>query len=44
MLDDATGEAVTVVLEEGRQQRISADPGLPLDQRLEAFEDSLLRF
>ena len=39
LLDGATGEAEAVVMEADRQQQISADTNLPLEQRLEAFED-----
>ena len=39
LLDGATGEARAVVLEVERQQQISSNPDLPLDERLEAFED-----
>ncbi len=39
LIDGASGEAVAVVREVDQQQRISANPELPLDQRLEAYED-----
>ena len=39
LLDGATGETTAVVQAINRQQRISADPEMPLDERLEAFED-----
>jgi len=39
LIDGATGEAIAVVREVGDQRRISSDPELPLEQRLEAYED-----
>lgn len=39
LIDGATGEAVAVVRAVEDQRRISADPDLPLEQRLEAYED-----
>ena len=39
LIDGATGEAVAVVREVEDQRRISSDPDLPLEQRLEAYED-----
>jgi threonine synthase len=39
MLDGATGVAFEVVRELDQQRKISADPSLPLEQRLEAYED-----
>ena len=39
LLDGATGEAKTTILEVERQQQISSNPDMPLDERLEAFED-----
>ncbi len=39
LIDGATGEAIAVVREVEDQRRISSDPDLPLEQRLEAYED-----
>jgi threonine synthase len=39
LLDGATGEAGAIILEVERQQQISSNPDLPLDERLAAFED-----
>jgi threonine synthase len=39
LIDGATGEATAVVREVQDQRRISSDPDLPLEQRLEAYED-----
>jgi threonine synthase len=39
LIDGATGETVAVAREVEQQRRISADPGVPLEQRLEAYED-----
>lgn len=39
LLDGATSEVAAVFKEVGRQQKISADLNVPLDQRLEVFED-----
>ena len=39
LIDGATGEAIAVVREVEDQRRISSDSNLPLEQRLEAFED-----
>jgi threonine synthase len=41
LIDGATGEATAVVREVEDQRRISSDPDLPLEQRLEAYEDIL---
>jgi len=38
-MDGATGETTAIVREVDQQWRISANPELPLDQRLEAYED-----
>ncbi|MDB4264663.1 threonine synthase, partial [bacterium] len=38
-MDGANGEAMAVAREVQDQRRISADPNLPLEQRLEAYED-----
>ena len=39
LIDGANGEATSVVREVEDQRRISSDPDLPLEQRLEAYED-----
>jgi threonine synthase len=39
LMDGATGETTSVVREVEHQRRISSDPNLPLEQRLEAYED-----
>ena len=39
LIDGATGDASAVVREVEDQRRISSDPNLPLEQRLEAYED-----
>lgn len=39
LIDGATGEAVALVREVEEQRRISSDPDLPLERRLEAYED-----
>ena len=39
LIDGANGEALTVVREVEDQRKISADQNLPLEQRLEAYED-----
>jgi threonine synthase len=39
LLDGATGVATEVIREVDQQKKISSDPSLPLDQRLEAYED-----
>ena len=39
LIDGATGEAIAVVREVENQRRISSDPDIPLEQRLEAYED-----
>jgi threonine synthase len=39
LIDGATGVAIAAVRELEEQRRISSDPNLPLDQRLEAYED-----
>ncbi len=39
LVDVATGETKAAILEADQQKRIAADLNLPLEQRLEAFED-----
>ena len=39
LIDGATGDAIAVVREVEDQRRISSDRNLPLEQRLEAYED-----
>ena len=39
LLDGAAGELVEAVLEAGQQQKVAADANMPMDKRLEAFED-----
>jgi threonine synthase len=39
LIDGANGETTAVVREVADQRRISSDPDLPLEQRLEAYED-----
>ena len=39
LIDGATGETKAIVQTVNEQQRISADPEISLDERLEAFED-----
>ena len=39
LIDGANGEATAVVREVQEQRRISSNPKLPLEQRLEAYED-----
>ena len=39
LMDGATGEATAVVREVHQQRKISANPKLPLEERLEAYED-----
>jgi threonine synthase len=39
LLDGATGEPVAAVVEAERQQTVASDSNMPLDKRLEAFED-----
>ena len=39
LLDGATGVATEVIREVDQQKKVSSDPSLPLDQRLEAYED-----
>jgi len=39
LIDGANGEATAVVREVREQRRISSNPKLPLEQRLEAYED-----
>src|SRR5210317_220960 len=39
LIDGANGEANAVVREVEDQRRISSDPDLPLEQRLESYED-----
>jgi len=39
LLDGATGVTIEVVREVDQQRKISTDPSLPLEQRLEAYED-----
>ena len=39
LLDGAVGESVAGVFEAGQQHRVAADANMPLDKRLEAFED-----
>jgi threonine synthase len=39
LIDGANGEAIAVVREAEDQRRISSDPDLPLERRLEAYED-----
>src|SRR5210317_594209 len=41
LIDGANGEANAVVREVEDQRRISSDPDLPLEQRLESYEDIL---
>jgi threonine synthase len=39
LMDGATGESLKVIRELAEQRKISADSGLPLDVRLQAYED-----
>src|SRR5210317_1783605 len=39
LIDGANGEAIAVAREVEDQRRISSDPDLPLEKRLEAYED-----
>ena len=39
LIDGATGEAIAVAREVNQQCKISANPELPLEERLEAYED-----
>ena len=39
LVDGATGEPVAAVAASGKQQKTAADSSMPLDKRLEAFED-----
>jgi threonine synthase len=39
LMDGATGEGLQVIRELDEQRKISADSALPLDERLEAYED-----
>jgi threonine synthase len=39
LMDGATGEGLKVIRELEEQRKISADSGMPLDERLEAYED-----
>lgn len=39
LIDGASGETVAVTRETGEQRKISADTAMPLEDRLEAFED-----
>ncbi len=39
LIDGATGEATAVAREVNQQRKISANPELPLEERLEAYED-----
>jgi threonine synthase len=39
LLDGATGVTIELAREVDQQRKISADPSLPLEQRLEAYED-----
>src|SRR5210317_665546 len=39
LIDGATGEAIAVAREVNQQRKISANPELPLEERLEAYED-----
>jgi len=39
LMDGATGESLKVIRELEEQRKISADSGMPLDERLEAYED-----
>jgi threonine synthase len=39
LVDGASGEPVAAVIAAGRQQKAAADSSMPLDRRLEAFED-----
>src|SRR5210317_1736368 len=41
LIDGANGEAIAVAREVEDQRRISSDPDLPLEKRLEAYEDIL---
>ncbi len=39
LMDGATGEGLQVIRELDEQRKISADAGMPLDERLEVYED-----
>ena len=39
LLDGAVGESVAEVFEAGQQHKVAADANMPLDKRLEVFED-----
>jgi threonine synthase len=39
LMDGATGEGLKVIRELEEQRKISADSGMPMDERLEAYED-----
>ena len=41
LIDGANGQAAAVVREVQEQRRISRDPNIPLERRLEAYEDIL---